>query len=156
MATEPAVVKPNVEQAVPFFMVTDIEASLRFYVDGLGFTMTNAWRPDNANGRVHWCWLKVGDAALMLQEYWKDGRPGGAPDGPLGQGVSVCFMCTNAIAIYNDLKSRGVDATRPFVGNGLWVTSVRDPDGYAIYFESPTDVAEETEYEGWIEGRKKE
>jgi hypothetical protein len=27
----------NVKQAVPFFRVTDIEASLRFYVDGLGF-----------------------------------------------------------------------------------------------------------------------
>ena len=28
---------PNVRQAVPFFGVTDIDASLRFYVDGLGF-----------------------------------------------------------------------------------------------------------------------
>jgi catechol 2,3-dioxygenase-like lactoylglutathione lyase family enzyme len=30
----------NVEQAVPFFMVSDMDASLRFYVDGLGFEMT--------------------------------------------------------------------------------------------------------------------
>jgi catechol 2,3-dioxygenase-like lactoylglutathione lyase family enzyme len=29
----------NVKQAVPFFGVTNIEASLRFYVDGLGFKM---------------------------------------------------------------------------------------------------------------------
>jgi len=29
--------KPNVTQAVPFFNVTDMAASLRFYVDGLGF-----------------------------------------------------------------------------------------------------------------------
>jgi hypothetical protein len=65
MATEPAAVRPNVEQAVPFFMVTNIEASLRFYLDGLGFTMTNSWRPDYAKGRVQWCWLKVGDAALV-------------------------------------------------------------------------------------------
>jgi catechol 2,3-dioxygenase-like lactoylglutathione lyase family enzyme len=27
----------NVKQAVPFFGVTNMEASLRFYVDGLGF-----------------------------------------------------------------------------------------------------------------------
>jgi hypothetical protein len=26
----------------------------------------------------------------------------------------------------------------------MWVTEVSDPDGYALYFESPTDVAEET------------
>jgi hypothetical protein len=26
----------------------------------------------------------------------------------------------------------------------MWVTSVSDPDGYELYFESPTDVPEET------------
>jgi catechol 2,3-dioxygenase-like lactoylglutathione lyase family enzyme len=36
----------NVKQAVPFFGVTDMEVSLRFYVDGLGFTMTRRWIPD--------------------------------------------------------------------------------------------------------------
>ena len=87
---------PNVQQAVPFFSVTDITASLAFYVDGLGFTMTRQWTPD---GRIRWCWLELGGAALMLQEYWRDGRPGGAPDGTLGQGVSVCFLCADALEI---------------------------------------------------------
>jgi len=32
-------IEKNVKQAVPFFGVTDIQASLKFYVDGLGFTM---------------------------------------------------------------------------------------------------------------------
>ncbi len=147
MHTE-TVVAPNVKQAVPFFMVTDIEASLRFYVDGLGFAVTNEWRPEKARGRVQWCWLQLGNAAVMLQEYWRDGNPGGAPEGPLGQGVSVCFMCADAIAIYHELIKRGVAVRRPFVGNGLWVTSVHDPDGYRLDFESPTDVPEETVYSG--------
>jgi len=136
-----AAVASNVRQAVPFFNVTDIEASLRFYVDGLGCVVTRQWIPE---GRVRWCWLQLGDAAVMLQEYWRDGRPAGAPSGPLGQGASVCFMCADAIGIYRDLVSRGVAAQRPFVGNGLWVTSVRDPDGYRLDFESPTDAPEET------------
>lgn len=38
--------EPNVQQAVPFFGVTDTEASLRFYVEGVGFTMTNKWTPE--------------------------------------------------------------------------------------------------------------
>jgi lactoylglutathione lyase len=139
---------PNVTQAVPFFMVTDIETSLRFYVDGLGFTVNNEWRPERAGGRVQWCWLQLGGAALMLQAYWQDGRPGGAPAGVLGQGVSVCFMCADALAIYRELISRSIAAQRPFVGNGLWVTSVRDPDGYRLDFESPTDAPEETIYSG--------
>ena len=136
-------VSANVKQAVPFFGVTDIEASLRFYVDGLGCVVANQWSPE---GRIRWCWLRLGDAALMLQEYAREGRHAGAPDGPRGQGVSICFMCADAIAIYRDLISRGIAAQRPFVGNGLWVTSVSDPDGYRLDFESPTDVAEETVY----------
>lgn len=136
---------PNVKQAVPFLGVTDIEASLRFYVDGLGFAITNQWAPE---GRIRWCWLQLGDAAVMLQEFWRNGHPAGAPAGPLGEGVSICLMCTDALAIYRDLSSRGVPASRPIVGNGLWVTSVRDPDGYRFDFESPTDVPEETVYAG--------
>ena len=140
-----ATVASNVKQAVPFFNVTDIEDSLRFYVDGLGFVLTNQWAPE---GRVRWCWLQLGDVALMLQEYWRDGQRAGAPEGPLGQGVSICFMCADALAIYHELTHRGVSAARPYVGNGLWVTSVRDPDGYRLDFESPTEEPEETLYSG--------
>jgi catechol 2,3-dioxygenase-like lactoylglutathione lyase family enzyme len=133
----------NVKQAVPLFNVTDIEASLRFYVDGLGFKMTHHWTPE---ARIRWCWLSLGDASVMLQEYWKDGRPGGAPAGPLGQGISICFMCEDAIAIYHEAIGRGLKASRPFVGNNLWVTSLSDPDGYRLDFESQTDVPEDTVY----------
>ncbi len=142
MSTE-ASTTPNVKQAVPFFMVTDIEASLRFYVDGLGFTLTNQWVP---RGRIEWCWLELGEAALMLQEYRKDFPR--VVEGKLGQVVSICFMCADALAIFHTLKARGVPVTRPFVGNGLWVASVTDPDGYHLDFESPTDVPEETVYSG--------
>jgi catechol 2,3-dioxygenase-like lactoylglutathione lyase family enzyme len=130
---------PNVTQAVPFFMVRDMEASLRFYVDGLGFVMTLKWVPD---GKLRWCWLELGGAAVMLQEY----RPEHVPEGKLGQGVSICFTCKDALAIYRELKAREVEAKRPFVGNAMWVTEVADPDGYALFFESPTDAPEESEY----------
>ncbi len=64
----------NVQQAVPFFGVSSMEASLRFYVDGLGFVMTKQWTPDGPD-KVRWCWLQHGNAALMLQEFKKDHRP---------------------------------------------------------------------------------
>jgi lactoylglutathione lyase len=61
----------NVKQAVPFFGVSNMEASLRFYVDRLGFKMKHWWIPerieDNPDGRIRWCWLELGDAAVMLQ-----------------------------------------------------------------------------------------
>jgi lactoylglutathione lyase len=78
----------------------------------------------------------------MLQEF----LPERIPTGKLGEGVSVYFMCKDALAIYREARARGLEAKRPFVGNGLWVTGLSDPDGYRIFFESPTDVPEETEY----------
>ena len=137
--------QPNVKQAVPFFAVNDMEASLRFYIDGLGFTMKNKWIDE---GKLRWCWIEIGNAALMLQEFRKEGHDSWVPQGRVGEGVSICFTCEDAIALYHDFKSRGIPAKRPFAGNRLWVTGVTDPDGYKLYFESPTDAAEESEYEG--------
>jgi uncharacterized glyoxalase superfamily protein PhnB len=142
----------NVKQAVPFFGVTNMESSLRFYVDGLGFKMKNYWIPDGAeghaedhlDGRIRWCWLELGEAAIMLQEF----RPGGKPKETLGTGVNVCFQCEDALALYREFKSRGIQTRkRPFVGNRLWVVPLTDPDGYRIEFSSPTDAPEESELE---------
>jgi len=135
----------NVKQAVPFFGVRNIEESLRFYVDGLGFEMTIKWVPD---GRLRWCWLQRDAVAVMLQEFRDDGRHAPPPTGNLGEGMSVCFICENALAFYREVTARGVEASKPFVGNGMWVTSLRDPDGYNLHFESLTDAPEETEYDG--------
>ena len=131
----------NLRESVPFFMVTNMERSLRFYVDGLGFTITQKWTPGET---IEWCWLKRDAASLMLQEY----RRGRRPEGPLGVGVSVCFICDDALAFYREVTARGIEAGRPFVGNAMWVTSLRDPDGYRLDFESYTDVPEGTEFDG--------
>jgi lactoylglutathione lyase len=131
----------NVKQAVPFFRVSNMEESVRYYVDGLGFEMTKKWVDE---GKLRWCWLQHGGAALMLQEYRKEGQNSWVPEGKVGVGVSVCFTCQDALAIYREVTSRGIKAGRPFVGNAMWVTSLSDPDGYKIEFESPTDVPEET------------
>src|ERR1044071_4988328 len=108
MALEPSGA-PNIRLAGPFFNVKDIEASLRFYVDGLGFKITRRWEPE---GRIRWCWLELDQVAVMLQEYWKDGQPGGWPEDPLGQGVTICFTCADAIAVYHDARARGLNPSR--------------------------------------------
>jgi lactoylglutathione lyase len=135
----------NVRQAVPFFAVSNMEKSLRYYVDGLGFTMTNKWIDE---GKLRWCWLQIGGAALMLQEFRTEGHDSWVPDGKVGVGVSICFTGEDALAIYHEVTSRGIEASKPFVGNGMWVTSLSDPDGYRLDFESPTDVPEDTQYSG--------
>ena len=137
--------KPNIKQAVPFFMVCDMPASLRFYIDGLGFIMTNKWEP---RGTIEWCWLQREGAALMLQEYRKD-VPDKIPGEKRGVGVSVCFQCEDALSLYNEFTANGLTPSEPFVGNSMWVTCLQDPDGYKLDFESCTDVPEETKYPDW-------
>ncbi|HEU5163295.1 MAG TPA: VOC family protein [Thermoanaerobaculia bacterium] len=132
---------PNIQQAVPFFWVRDIEASVRFYVDLLGFAKTRQWAPD---GKLQWCLLERGAVALMLQEFSKDTRHRNPSSGKAGVGVQICFICADAIAFWRELTERGVSASCPFVGNGMWVTEVSDPDGYSLLFESPTDAPEES------------
>lgn len=141
MSTEPAT--DNVQQSVPFFSISSMEASVDFYVQGLGFEMTNEWIDD---GKLRWCWLELGGAAVMLQEFKREGPDSWVPASPVGVGVSVYFICRDALALYRSFSANGIAPRRPFVGNGMWVTSLTDPDGYELHFESPTDVAEHTEY----------
>ena len=132
----------NVKQAVPFFMVVDMEKSLDFYLNGLGFKITNHWKP---NGKIEWCWLQLENASIMLQEY----RQKPSAD-ILGEGVSVYFICEDALKIYIQILSNGLKPSEPFVGNQQWVVGLKDPDGYNLFFESQTDIPEETVYSEWL------
>ncbi|MBL7995290.1 VOC family protein [bacterium] len=136
-------VEPNVTQAVPLLAVSNMETALHFYVNGLGFDMKNKWLDE---GKLRWCRLQLGAAALMLQEFKKEGHDAWVPKGQVGEGVSINFICNDALLIYRELKSKDIPAKKPFVGNGMWVTGLSDPDGYNLFFESVTDMPEDAEY----------
>jgi lactoylglutathione lyase len=124
----------NVKEVVPFLSVSSMEQSIRFYIDGLGFAFRHKWEPD---GKLRWCWLTLGGASLMLQEFPNRTAPGPG-------GINLTFTCDDAITLFHEYRARGLNPSEPEVGNGLWVTQVTDPDGYKLFFESPTDVAEDT------------
>src|SRR6185503_2400674 len=132
----PTVLSPNLRLAVPFFMVRDMVVSLEFYVEKLGFKITNQWMP---RGKIEWCWLERDKVSIMLQESREEKF-----DGINGHGVSTCFQCADALALYHEFTAKGIEIKEPFVGNGLWVVCFTDPDGYKLDFESPADAPEET------------
>lgn len=134
----------NLEHAVPFLAVSNMADSLRFYVDGLGFQVADKWLDE---GTVRWCRLRRGGAELMLQDFRRESGQAWIPEGPLGLGVSILFVCRDALAVYRELIARGLTPSRPFVGNGMWVTALRDPDGYDVEFESRTDLPEDTRFD---------
>jgi catechol 2,3-dioxygenase-like lactoylglutathione lyase family enzyme len=133
--------RPKVSFVAPLLMVTDMERSLHFYVDGLGFEIKNRWLPD---GQLRWCWMSLGTAHLMLQVAMPKTREQLAAKGKLGNGVGFYFQCTDAIAMYKLAKERGIADKEPQVGNFNWEVFLHDPDGYKINFCSPTDLPEET------------
>jgi len=131
----------NVRQVVPFFRVSDMERSVRFYSNALGFSMKHQWVVDE---KLRWCWLTLGEASLMLQEFNQHSQDTPSDGQKVGLGVSLCFQCADALALYREFTSRDVEVQEPFVGNQMWVVILSDPDGYRLEFQSPTDVPEET------------
>ncbi len=139
--------QPNIQYSIPLFMVSNMEASLKFYTDGLGFKILNTWTP---RGKIEWCWLQREGGPVMLQEFRAtEKRPYLSGDKP-GAGVSIWFQCVDSLALYHEFIKNGVNAQEPFVGNGLWDVKVIDPDGYNLHFESRTDVPEETTCSEWL------
>lgn len=140
----------NIQYAAPLFMVSNMEVSLNFYRDGLGFAVLNTWTPQ---GKIEWCWLQREGGPIMLQEFRV------SPDRPYlygdkaGAGISIWFQCLDSLVLYLEFIGKGIDAQEPFVGNGLWDLKVVDPDGYNLHFESRTDVPEETTYSEWIKNQ---
>src|ERR1700753_3132714 len=123
----------NMRLTVPFFGVTDMEASLRFYVDGLGFKITNQWMP---RGKIEWCWLERDRISIMLQQPDnQDNDLYTLPD-KKGFGINTCIQWQDALALYHEFKERELEPNEPFVGNGMWVFGIHDPDGYHLEFES--------------------
>ena len=123
----------NVQQAIPFFWVTDINACLRFHVDGLGFRLTKKWVVEDQI-RCAGCSLTVPRSCCRDCDGVESGRrrlellsvQGRTPD-----------LSRGSLAGLSPSKTL-------FVGNNLWVVPYVDPDGYKIDFKRPTDVAEDT------------
>jgi lactoylglutathione lyase len=131
----------QMNEVVPFLAVKDMAQSLAFYVDGLGFTLQSSWVDE---GVTRWCRLQNGKAGLMLQQFHTEGPDARTFAGAKGEGVVFCLFCDDVPGLYRALAAKRVPVSEPVVGNGLWVSSVTDPDGYRIDFESPTDAPEDS------------
>ena len=131
MSTAPQTVTVN--RLVPLLVVADINASVAFYVERLGFRVVHTWEPE---GKLGWCHLERDAGALMFQQ----SCPG--EDGPAearGRDVWFYFNCDDVDAMYAELRSRGAEIAAPSVAfYGMKQAFVRDPDGYMLCFQSAT------------------
>ena len=119
--------------ARPVLHVTDVEASLRFYVDRLGFT--SPWRYEE-EGRARVAQAERQGCALILSDQWPE---------KVGKGlmfISVNMEPEAQIATLDTLRAE-LEAKGVLVKEGSWgyrLLVVDDPDGNQLFFNYPHET----------------
>ena len=114
----------------PLLGVRDIERSLAFYRDRLGFSVAGQ---DGGEARpTRWARVERDGVSLMLQQSDNAGRAG------VGD-VCLYFVCDDADSVHAELLARGLSLNEPEIAYyGMKQLELVDPDGHALCFESPT------------------
>lgn len=119
--------------ARPVLHVSNVEASLRFYVDRLGFTV--AWQFEEG-GRTFVAQVDRAGCSLIFSDQW-----------PEKVGKGLMFISLNVEPETRDAAIAALDALRAElegrgapVQDGRWgyrLLVVDDPDGNQLYFNYP-------------------
>jgi len=113
----------------PSITVADIERSIRFYTEVLGFIVGERWKGDD--GVLRGAMLRAGACSLGLsQDDWSKGR-----DRKKGEGVRIwCTTAQDVDAIAKRIQSAGGRLTEgPMTQSwGARSLSIDDPDGFHI------------------------
>jgi catechol 2,3-dioxygenase-like lactoylglutathione lyase family enzyme len=129
----------RLDPAVPLLQVFDMQTSLKFYCDVLGFQIVDKTDHD------WWAMIRLGDATLMLNTAYEAGErpPSAHPERVRGHGdVSLYFEFLDLDGLHAHLRSQGYEVNPPVkTSYGLMQMSVRDPDGYELCFTAPLEVA---------------
>lgn len=133
----------KVHGLTPYLEVFDMNASLAFYRDQLGFEVQFA-SPEvqTAEGRFsHFVRLVLGGAALMLNTaYDSNERPAGRSE-PRWEGcrhTALYIDCEDVAGIHAEITARGLNAPTPSItGYGFLAFSLSDPDGFSVIFHQP-------------------
>jgi catechol 2,3-dioxygenase-like lactoylglutathione lyase family enzyme len=117
--------------------VTDVEASLRFYVERLGFT--SPWRYDEG-GKAHVAQVERQGCALILADNW-----------PQKVGKGLIFISLNVEPPTRQAEAAALDALRAeleakgvAVRDGSWgyrLLVIDDPDGNQLFFNYSNETA---------------
>jgi len=132
--------------ARPILHVTDVAASLRFYIDKLGFT--SPWHFDD-DGKVRIAQVDRQSCALILTDaHFFHGNHSGA-FGPEKIGKGVIFISLNVEPPNREAGTAAMDALRAeleakgvAVKDGSWgyrLLVVDDPDGNQLLFNYPNE-----------------
>jgi catechol 2,3-dioxygenase-like lactoylglutathione lyase family enzyme len=126
----------------PMLIVSDLEASAKFYQEALGFKhIFSMPGPGGTPALVHLRWMKYADLLISLP---RDGRQ--IPE-PRGAGVALSFQMLERFngsvdALVEQAKANGAiivsgPLDRPW---NVREVTILDPDGYRLVFTAPINT----------------
>lgn len=118
----------RLRSAAPSFTVNDVERSLRFYRDILGFVVTERWMKE---GKLQGVEIAAGSVTLMLgQDDWKRGR-----NRAKGEAFRIyCETAQNVDRLAQQILARGGELSQGPTDQawGMRDFAVTDPDGFKL------------------------
>jgi uncharacterized glyoxalase superfamily protein PhnB len=120
-----------VESYIPVIPSADLEKSLRFWVDGLGFSTSSEMREDD---RLIFCMLTKDDLWFMLNQR------AGTPEKPQGyEGIRLYWAPKDIQKTRERLKNLGYEVSEVHDRDyGQTEFVLTDDDGYSHCFGVPT------------------
>jgi len=122
------------------FHVADLERSVAFYCDGLGFRHAFDFVRDT--GERHGCYLHIGGRQFI--ELFQ------RPLGERADGQSfrhICLEVDDINATVAELRGRGVEVTDPKMGSDeSWQSWIEDPDGNRMELHQYTPASWQAPY----------
>ena len=134
-ATRPVRKRPEalrIRTMSPGFTVNDLQQSLRWYCDVVGFTVEERWEHE---GKLRGVMLKAGQASLALtQDDWAKGR-----DRTKGEAFRIyCTTVQDVDELAASIKERGgvLDSEPTTMPWGARSFGLVDPDGFNLTISS--------------------
>jgi uncharacterized glyoxalase superfamily protein PhnB len=122
--------------ATTLFEVYDMQKSVAWYRDVLGFKVLQTYEP---NGNLYWALLKLGGVALMLNAKYEDEKRPAQPPPTVGHDdVTLYVDCADVDEAYAAIGTSDVHQEPPQTTHyGMKQLTVVDPDGFQVCFQQP-------------------
>jgi uncharacterized glyoxalase superfamily protein PhnB len=128
---------------VPSLGVSDIDRSISFYRQFFGFHIIDSYEME---GHLAWCWMRVGEANLMLQQLSAEQQI--RLDPAIGQSWLMYVRPNDLKALHSRLSEAGFPVTEiAETSYGASEFFVSDPDGYELWVSVPAAHGDDEEEE---------
>jgi len=130
-------------QLIPSLGVSDIDRSVGFYWQFFGFRVVDSYEVE---GHMAWCWMRVGNANLMLQQLSAEQQITLNP--AIGQSWVLYIRPDNLGKLHARLSESGFPVSEiARTSYGATEFFVSDPDGYELWVSVPVGHGDDDEEE---------